>query len=318
MVRFYFNKGLAPSSQRTYKSAQERYLKFCFEHNYTPIPITQTLLCSYVAYLGHSGLKHTTIKVYLSAVRQLQISQGLKDPFAGEAMPQLDQVMRGIKRVEAEKGVTKRERLPISPNILTQLKQAWSPSGHTHNTKMNWAASTLCFFAFLRAGEMTIPDGQQFDESAHLSVKDIAVDDVENPSMMQVRVKQSKTDPFRRGVNLYVGRTGADLCPVSAMLDYLNVRGMSAGPLFKFEDGRPLTRQRFVDEVRKGLKLAGINQDKYSGHSFRSGAATTAAARGVEDSIIKTLGRWESLAYLRYVKISRSELAGISSVLASP
>ena len=131
---------------------------------------------------------------------------------------------------------------------------------------------------------------------------------------VQVRIKQSKTDPFRRGVNIYVGRTGADLCPVSAMLDYLNVRGMSAGPLFKFEDGRPLTRQRFVDEVRKGLKLAGINQDKYSGHSFRSGAATTAAARGVEDSIIKTLGRWESLAYLQYVKISRSELAGISII----
>ena len=102
------------------------------------------------------------------------------------------------------------------------------------------------------------------------------------------------------------------------MLDYLNMRGMSAGPLFKFEDGRQLTHQQFVDELCKGLKLTGIYQEKYCGHSFRSGAATTAAARGVEDSIIKTLGRWESLAYLRYVQISRSQLAGISSVLASP
>ena len=47
----------------------------------------------------------------------LQISQGLQDPFSGEAWPQLDQVMRGIKRAEAEKGVGKRERLPISPII---------------------------------------------------------------------------------------------------------------------------------------------------------------------------------------------------------
>ncbi len=165
---------------------------------------------------------------------------------------------------------------------------------------------------------MTVPNGQAFDESAHLSVKDIAVDDTKHPSMIQIRIKQSKTDPFRRGIDLFVGRTGAALCPVSAILDYLSMRGMSPGPLFKFNDGRPLSRQLFVEAVRKGLKLAGVNQDKYCGHSFRIGAATTAAARGVEDSIIKTLGRWESLAYLQYVRIPRSQLAVISNVLASP
>lgn len=93
---------------------------------------------------------------------------------------------------------------------------------------------------------------------------------------------------------------------------------MSPGPLFKLNNGRLLTRQLFVEAVRKGLKLARVNQDKYCGHSFRIGAATTAAARGVEDSIIKTLGRWESLAYLQYVKIPRSQLAVISNVIASP
>ena len=45
------------------------------------------------------------------------------------------------------------------------------------------------------------------------------------------------------------------------MLEYLNIRGMSPGPLFKFDDGRPLTRQLFVEAVRKGLRLAGVNQD---------------------------------------------------------
>ena len=162
---------------------------------------------------------------------------------------------------------------------------------------------------------MTVPDNQAFDESVHLCVKDIVVDDSNNTSMVQIRVKQSQTDPFRRGVDLFVGQTGTALCPVAAMLDYLSVRGMSSGPLFRFEDGRPLTRQH---AVREGLKQAGVDQRKYCGHSFRIGAATTAAARGVEDSIIKTLGRWESLAYLQYVKIPRSQLAGISNTLASP
>ena len=84
-----------------------------------------------------------------------------------------------------------------------------------------------------------------------------------------------------------------------------------------YEDGRPLTRGRFVEALRKGLGEAGISQKDYCSHSFRIGAATTAAARGVEDAVIKTLGRWESLAYLRYVKIPRAELASYTRILAA-
>ena len=71
-----------------------------------------------------------------------------------------------------------------------------------------------------------------------------------------------------------------------------------------------------MEKVRDGLKRAGIDQTKYCGHSFRIGAATTAAAKGVEDCIIKILGRWESLAYLQYVKLPREQLSGYSSLLA--
>ena len=82
-------------------------------------------------------------------------------------------------------------------------------------------------------------NGQAFNESAYLSEKDIAVDDTYHPSMIQIRIKQSKTDPFQRGIDLFVGRTGAELCPVSAILDYmyLSVWGMSPDLLFKFNDG---------------------------------------------------------------------------------
>ena len=130
-------------------------------------------------------------------------------------------------------------------------------------------------------------------------------------------IKQSKTDPFRKGVDIFVGRTGTDLCPVGALLDYLQVRGATPGALFIFADGRLLTRQRFVDRVREALQRAGVDQSKYCGHSFRIGAATTAATKGVEDCIIKTLGRWESLAYLQYVRLSREQLSGYSAVLVS-
>ena len=104
---------------------------------------------------------------------------------------------------------------------------------------------------------------------------------------------------------------------MKALLGYLVVRGNQAGPLFSFQDGRLLTRQRFVEEVCKALQLAGFDQSKYCGHSFRIGAATTAAGRGMEDSVIKTLGRWRSLAYLEYVRIPRDQLAQYSHLLAS-
>ena len=104
---------------------------------------------------------------------------------------------------------------------------------------------------------------------------------------------------------MYSGETGCDLCPVAAVVAYLCIRGMKPGPLFMFSDGR------YLEE-------SGIDYKLYCSHSFRIGAATTAAAQGIEDSVIKTLGRWESAAYLRYVKIPRSQLASYSGILTSP
>ncbi len=212
-------------------------------------------------------------------------------------MPRLEYVMRGIKKNEAKQGLGGREHLPITPSILRQLKAVWAHSGADPDTKLIWAACCLCFFAFLRVGEMTVgPSEKDHDPGVHLSIGDIGLDHPRRPSFLRVTIKQSKTDPFRQGVNLFVGRTGTDLCPVAAVLDYLRHRGTAAGPLFLFSNGRVLTRQRFVILVREALLTAGISQEKYCGHSFRIGVATTAATKGIEDSVIKTLGRWESVA----------------------
>ena len=82
------------------------------------------------------------------------------------------------------------------------------------------------------------------------------------------------------------------------------------------ENGSYLTRERLVAHLRMGLRQAGLEADRYSGHSFRIGAATTAAQAGVKDSFIKMLGHWESAAYQRYVRTPRDQLAAISSHLA--
>lgn len=182
---------------------------------------------------------------------------------------------------------------------------------------MLWAAFLLCFFGFLRSGEITIPNQQSYDASVHLNFSDIATDNSVPPSIIQVKIKASKTDPFRHGTLIHIGRSNNTLCPVSALLSYLSIRGNSPGILFHFQDNTPLTKPHFTAKLRDFLKQAGINDSQYAGHSFRIGAATTAAAKGVEDSLIQTLGRWKSSAYLSYVRIPPERLAALSQVLAS-
>lgn len=81
------------------------------------------------------------------------------------------------------------------------------------------------------------------------------------------------------------------VCPVTAVLAYLMLRSKGPSPLFRFEDGRPLTRTWMVQEVKRGLKEAGTSSSVISGHSFRIRVATTAAEQGVAVLAIKDLGR---------------------------
>ena len=94
------------------------------------------------------------------------------------------------------------------------------------------------------------------------------------------------------------------------------IRGSSHGAFFKFQDGQPLTKVKFTLHVRTALAAVGLPCDKFAGHSFRIGAATTATRAGIEDSKIRQLGCWNSLAYLGYVQTSREEPAQLSRTLA--
>ena len=158
-------------------------------------------------------------------------------------------------------------------------------------------ACCLAFFGFLRIGEITVPSDSGYDPNTHLSLADVAFNHATDPSQMDIVIKQSKTDPFRKGVTLTLGRTQSQLCPVAVMASYIVKRGQIPGPLFQFQNGTFLTRQRFVHHTQSALQKTGVDPTKYNGHSFRIGAATTAATKGMEDSMIKTLGRWESTAY---------------------
>ena len=181
---------------------------------------------------------------------------------------------------------------------------------------MLWAACTTAFFGFFRLGEITVPSQSSFDPKIHMCLADVALDSRDNPSLIWLQLKVSKTDQERKGISIFIGKTSDSICPVLALTSYLAIRGETPGPLFQFSDSSPLTKDRFFKRVRSALSALGFDPTAYAGHSFRIGAATTAAERGVEDSIIKALGRWKSDAFQAYVRIPRDRLATLAPLLS--
>ena len=178
--------------------------------------MNEQLLSCFAAYLFKEGLKGGTVKNYMAAVRHAQISMGVGDPRMSN-MPQLGYIIRDIGRVT---GGPPRTRLPITPDLLKVMRRSWSPS-IDRNGAMLWAAACMCFFDFLRCGEVVISSDASYDPQVNLSLEDVRVDSRVKPSYVEVNIKASKTDPFRQGVRVYLGATSRDICPVSAILHYL-------------------------------------------------------------------------------------------------
>ena len=181
---------------------------------------------------------------------------------------------------------------------------------------MLWAAFLTCFFGFMRSGEICSDSALPLDPAAGLSVNDLLVDNLEDPRWIRIRLRKSKTDPFSEGANIFIPRTNDDLCPVAALLAWLVRRGNSSGPLFRFASGANLTRDTFVRNLREVIQASGLDPHSFSGHSFRSGAATVASSQGISDANLKLLGRWKSNAYQRYIKTPGPELAALARSLS--
>ena len=99
------------------------------------------------------------------------------------------------------------------------------------------------------------PSQQDYDPTVHLSLADIAMDNHVNPSVIRIRIKQSKTDPFRAGVDVFLGSSDSKICPVGAMVSYLARHGHHPGPLFIHqESGIPLSQAMLVAEIRLAVR----------------------------------------------------------------
>ena len=301
--------GLSKATHLSYSSGQRCFIDFCLQFGLSNpdnsiLPASDMTILSFISYLSLS-YQPSMVKSYLSAVRSLHVMLGLDNPFVNN--PRIQLVLRGIKRLQ---GNNRRLRRPITPELLLLFRDKLDLSSYEHS--LYWAAFCIAFFGFLRAGELSITPTASRSDCLQLS--DLSISCFPFPHLVRLLIKVSKSDPFRDTCPVVVGRNNSALCPVEALLKYLHFRGGSPGPPFIFPDGSPLTRDLLNSKIRNLLVSCGVVGD-YMGHSFRIGAATTAARVGLPDHLIKTLGRWSSDAYKLYIRTSELDIAAVSSKL---
>ena len=137
---------------------------------------------------------------------------------------------------------------------------------------------------------------------------------IDDNSIVQLTLKASNIDLFRQGVTVHLCRTGHEICPVSALIYYLNAIPQTSSftnqPLFIDNNYmyRFLSRYMFAYLLRAVLQRLGLDSSCYLPYSFRAGASTTCSEVGIEDHLIWTLGHWKSDSYIRYICTSLSAI----------
>ncbi|XP_046558393.1 uncharacterized protein LOC124267514 [Haliotis rubra] len=267
--------------------------------------LTETVLVDFVTYC-HSvlGIAYTSIK---TGIRFFYIRAGRGNPLwspEGVPLPRLEYILKGIKRQQAHPA---RQRLPITVDILDHMCRSLHQGCFTPFVdSLMLAVVCLAFLGFLRCGEFTVRGS--FDCDSNLCRNDVVL--AEDNSFMERTLRSSKTDPYRRGVKIVVF-DNERFQHVHAMSQYLRLRASIPRPspaLFVTQEGYPLTREFFLHKLQVLLNRLSYRSSDFNGHSFRIGAATTAAANFVDDHLIQTLGRWSSMAYTRYIHTSLDTL----------
>jgi hypothetical protein len=305
-LKLLMDNSLKASTLKTYTSAQTWLINFCTAYSLTPYPVSESTLLYYISYLFKEGLKGNSIRVYLSAVRNLNI---MNDCLPLQHTPKILMALKGAVTLSDPPS----RKLPITFAILQQIIPLLTLR---QDGPMLSLAMTTAFFGCLRAGELCLPKATVFNPSFHLCFNDVTICFTEK--LFKLRLKVSKTDKYSNGTTVHVGCSGNKICSYCLMCVYIAGRHNAhpLSPLFLDGTGHILTKTMFVASTKLLLALLGYDPNKYSGHSFRAGAATTGADKGFDDWQLKMLGRWASNAYNIYLR-NPKVVASFATVLAS-
>lgn len=296
---------VAPRTLQTYLTAWNTFKHFHFLYNTSFPDFSLLTITSFITYLhSYKNIQASSIRSYLSGIQFFHklIHGSTSDAIANS---QTSLLIKGVQKTHPS---LPDSRLPITHHILSKcistLRKGYVS---THTDRTLDAMFILSFFGFLRCSEISITS--KFVPSIHPTISDLTLVDGETISFL---IKQSKTDQSRKGHLIYIFDIPSSTFPFQTLLAYIHYRKTlnptPLSPLFIDDLSRPVTRFWFQKHLKAVLRLSGISPEPYSSHSFRIGAATTAAHRGLSQQHIQTLGRWTSDAFKSYIRLSQSHL----------
>ena len=280
----------AKNTIRAYKSDFADFSLFCVQNGFKSLPSEPKIVSLYLTQLSTKNIKMSTLKRRLVSIG---VIHRLKGHYLDTKHPSIIENMMGIKR---RKGSIQKGKKPLLINDLKLLINAIDEVQEEEIKKFRDRSIILIGFS----------GGFRRNEIVSLDYDDL--DFVTEG--LKINLKRSKTDQF--GAGLIKGLPYFDnpqYCPVLSLQKWINISKINAGPLFRrFSKGSKLTDKRLTDQtvahlIKKYLKLSGIESKNYSGHSLRSGFATSAAESGAEErSIMAMTGHKSTEMVRRYIK----------------
>jgi site-specific recombinase XerD len=280
----------ADNTIRAYKSDFNDFGLFCAQNGFKSLPSEPKIVSLYLTQLSTKNIKISTIKRRLVSIG---VIHKLKGHYLDTKHPLILENLMGIKR---RKGSIQNGKKPL---LINNLKELINVIDEQKKEKIKiYRDRTIILIGF--------SGGFRRNEIVSLDVDDL--DFVEEG--LKINIKRSKTDQF--GVGSTKGLPyfeNSQYCPVVSIKKWIEISKINSGALFRrFTKGSNLSEKRLTDQtvallIKQYLGLAGIDSTNYSGHSLRSGFATSAAEAGAEERTIMAMTGHKSTEMIRrYIK----------------
>jgi site-specific recombinase XerD len=280
----------APNTIRAYQSDFNDFCLFCNKNGFKFLPSDPKIVSLYLTHLSTNGAKMSTLKRRLVSIG---VIHKLKGHYLDTKHPAIIENIMGIKR---RKGSIQKGKKPLLINSLRVIINVIDEQNKEEIKKLRDRSIILIGFS----------GGFRRNEIVSLNYDDL--DFVAEG--LKIAIRRSKTDQFGEGsIKALPYFDSSQYCPVASIKKWIEIANISSGPLFRrFSKGSKLTDNRLTDQtvallIKEYLVLAGIDSKNYSGHSLRSGFATSAAESGVEErSIMAMTGHKSTEMVRRYIK----------------
>ena len=280
----------ANNTIRAYKSDFNDFGLFCAQNGFKSLPSEPKIISLYITHLSTKEVKMSTLKRRLVSIG---VIHKLKGHYLDTKHPSIIENLMGIKR---RKGSVQKGKKPLLINNLKQIINVIDKEINDEIKQLRDRSIILIGFS----------GGFRRNEIVSLDYDDL--DFVSEG--LKINIKRSKTDQFGEGsLKALPYFENSQYCPVASLQKWLDISKINEGPLFRrFKKGSKISDKRLTDQtvallIKKYLEMAGINSKNYSGHSLRSGFATSAAESGAEErSIMAMTGHKSTEMVRRYIK----------------